>query len=971
MKQVVLLMLMIFVSVCTFAQADKYFKSKQYAVAIAAYNDEVKSDPEKYFPLAMAYFGVSNFPLAIEAMENYKSKCSKPDVSYADWFIQILKRNDSESVVQPLQGLVNTAGSESVPRISSDGNRIYFKSTNRDGGMGGEDIWYSNRQPDGTWGKPVLVADLSTDSHETLYSVSADGRVAILFGNYAGSFGGGDLFYSVKSGSSWSLPCNLGGAINTKKWEAQAAISPDGKTIVFITSNKLPGHVGSNDLYFSHLTDGGWTKPKNLGTKINTKGSETRPAFAADGKTLYFSSDGHKGFGGTDIFMSRRLDDSWINWTEPINLGRYINTLSDDQDISVNANGTIGYTVKYDQPGAPGDYDIFQFVMPEIARPDQTIKLYGNVLNEVDSAVAVNLKITNLRTNKVEVVTPSLASDGSYSVNLPFEKYLVEINMKGFLYHAEEVDLSDRVSFLPKFNFKEKIGAESQAKIDQLMVKVDTFNTQLSKINKSESYDLKNTFAGYDDLLNKYKSTLTDIQKIVNDRKYLWLSEETKYVDVLRNFKVQRASKGATFKLENIFFDLGKSTLKPESKPSLDDLFNILQKNPISIELGGHSDSIGSAESNLQLSQERVNSVKNYLVNKGIAADRIVAVGYGEEKPVATNDTDEGRAKNRRVEVKIIEKVVQGSEGVENDLVDKPAEPEAEVVLPTAVISDEELVTKLRKAANVGGMPADSPCNDNPVVSKTKSSKTKVVRERKVRTPKTTKIRKSRTTRVSSSGSSGAAAAASASSASGTTSYSGSGSGSRFGSSLSFDEFEKGDYIYRPFTVGVENFGTLDNSSFTGYNLRLVNRKKLERSARVREHNFAYFPSNNSYDFGVGYQYLRFISIKDWSSVPVGFVWGLEGKYFKNNGLQTTIDKRYFGIPVGMKGLINIDKFVLSPDVYYYYGLVSPSAETNLGIKSNYWGVGANLRWRFLYGGVHLNLGKSINYLGLRAGITL
>jgi len=137
-----------------------------------------------------------------------------------------------------------------------------------------------------------------------------------------------------------------------------------------------------------------------------------------------------------------------------------------------------------------------------------------------------------------------------------------------------------------------------------------------------------------------------------------------------------------------------------------------------------------------------VNSVKNYLVNKGIAADRIVAVGYGEEKPVATNDTDEGRAKNRRVEVKIIEKVVQGREGVENDLVDNPAEPEAEVVLPTAVISDEELVTKLRKAANVGGMPADSPCNDNPVVSKTKSSKTKVVRERKVRTPKTTKIPK-------------------------------------------------------------------------------------------------------------------------------------------------------------------------------------------------------------------------------------
>lgn len=143
--------------------------------------------------------------------------------------------------------------------------------------------------------------------------------------------------------------------------------------------------------------------------------------------------------------------------------------------------------------------------------------------------------------------------------------------------------------------------------------------------------------------MSNYKTTLTDIQKIVNDRKYAWLSKKQNMWMCCETSKVQRASKGATFKLEKIFFDLGENQhSSPNRKPSLDDLFNILQKNPISIELGGHSDSIGSAESNLQLSQERVNSVKNYLVNKGIAADRIVIVGYGEEKPVATNDTDEG-----------------------------------------------------------------------------------------------------------------------------------------------------------------------------------------------------------------------------------------------------------------------------------------------------------------------------------------
>ena len=112
-------------------------------------------------------------------------------------------------------------------------------------------------------------------------------------------------------------------------------------------------------------------------------------------------------------------------------------------------------------------------------------------------------------------------------------------------------------------------------------------------------------------------------------------------------------------------------------------------------------------------------------------------------------------------------------------------------------------------------------------------------------------------------------------------------------------------------------------------------------------------------DLKVGYDYLAFKHSN------------FKGKYFKNNGLNgTTDDKGYFGIPVGFKGLIGISKFVLSPDVYYYYGLYSPKAETNIGIKSNYWGVGANLRWRFVYGGVHLNVGKSINYLGLRAGLT-
>lgn len=951
-KQLLLFSVLFMASIFSFSQGDKYFRNKQYSVAIAAYTEEVGKKPQNYLNLAKSYLGVKNFPAAIEAMENYKAKFAKADKAYADWFIAMLKRNDSESPMQPIKGAVNTSGTEAVPRISADGNRLYFKSEDRKGGLGGEDIFYSDKRADGTWGEPVVFNALSTDSHETLYSISADGRIAILFGNYPGTFGGGDLFYSVRNANGWSVPCNIGGTINTKNWEAQAAISPDGKTLVYVTNNKLPGAAGSYDLYFTQITDKGWTKPKNLGKVINTKKSETRPAFGADGKTLYFSSDGHNGFGGKDIFMVKRLDDSWTSWSEPINLGRYINTLQDDEDITVNNTGTIGYTVKHSEVGAPGGYDIFQFVMPEIARPEQTITLYGTVTNEKDSAAAVNLKLTNLRTNAVQTIVPSQITDGTYTVNLPFEKYLLEINMKGFLYYSEEIDLSDPSKFLPKYNIRERIGADAQKKLEELSALADGYNNQLKELNTSTSYDLKESFGAYETLFKNYNTTTAELQKLIGERKYAWLSEETKYIDVLKNFKVQRATKGATFKLDNIFFDLGKATLKSESLPSLNKLNEILVKNPISIELGGHSDSIGSSESNQILSQERVNSVKNYLVGKGIADDRIYAKGYGEEKPVASNATEDGRAKNRRVEVKIIDKNTYGREGVEQELVEKKEEVK-ETVVVAEIIPDFDLLSKLQKAAKVGGLPAGSPCDDNPQTINLKTSK---VKSSKVKSSK----KRSKNSNVYISGG-------------GTYSGGGnySGGGRNWGSNLSTDEFEKDDYIFKAINIGLENFGNYEKSGIMGYNLRFANRSKLESRGKVKENNFVYFPKSGNVDLGIGYQHLRFSSWKDWSSLPIGLVWGLEGKYFMYNASSVgATSEAYFGIPVGFRGLINIGSMVLSPDLFYHFALLSPASEKTNGVNSNYLGIGANLRWKFVYGGVHFNAGSSISYLGIKAGVS-
>lgn len=902
------------------AQGDKYFKDKQYKMAVVAYEVEVGSKPEKYLSLAKSYFGAKDYKNAVVAMENYKSKYPKGDTAYANWFITMLKRNDSEVPMRPLEGAVNTSGEEAVPRISSNGKRLYFKGVDRTGGFGGEDIYYSDKLADGTWGAPVLFKELSSTSHETMYAMSSDGNVVILFGNYPGSFGGGDLFYSVKTADGWSFPCNLGGAINTAKWEAQGSISPDGKTLVFVTGNTLANHVGSYDLYISSLTETGWSKPVNLGPKVNTKSNETRPAFAADGKTLYFSSNGHQGFGGTDIFMTRRLDDSWSNWSEPVNLGRYINTLNNDEDLSVNTAGTIGYTVKEDELGAPGSSDIFQFVMPEIARPEQTITLYGFTTNEKDSAAAVNMRFFDIAGNKVQTVVPSFQGDGSYSVNLPFKKFLMEINMKGFLYYSEEIDLTDPSKYLPKKTIRDKIDGVSQRKLDSIGNLLQQYSTQMQALNASNSADIKGTFEQYEVLKDKYEVAIHQMELIIADKKYAWLAEEKKYVDVRKDFKLQRATAGASFKLDNIFFDLGKATLKDESRPALDNLVEILVKNPIAIELGGHTDSIGSDENNMKLSQDRVNSVRNYLLQKGIADSRVTAVGYGETKPEMSNATEAGRAKNRRVDVKIIDNRPKGQEGTEKDLVEKKEEKKNEPVVIEKISQDFDMLSTLQTAAKLGGLPTGSECGEKRIASNSGYTPTK--------------------------------------------------KGGGSSNNLSSSEFDKGDYIFKVFNPGVENFKYKEMPGVLGINVRFSKLKNFESNGTVNEHNFTYFLGADSVKSGFGYQFFRFRSFKSLITLPIGIIYGLEGRALLYNPVLapgSTETFGHLGIPVGLRGLLKVKGIVIAPDVYYHFALLSPKASA---FKANYIVAGATARWKFVYGGLNMNIGSSVNYLGFRAGVS-
>jgi outer membrane protein OmpA-like peptidoglycan-associated protein len=312
-----------------------------------------------------------------------------------------------------------------------------------------------------------------------------------------------------------------------------------------------------------------------LGFDINTIGDEIPCFLAADNKTLVFASTGQLGYGDKDIYITKRLDDTWQNWSQPINLGDIINTKEEEDYFTLDSKGENAYFVRSDNL-----YRI-NLKKPEKETPKtQTIKpepiviIKGKVLDKrTNEPLQADIVYTDILTGKVMGRATSNGETGEYSVALPAGKF--------YSYLAE----------------------------------ADNY------VPVSENVDARE---------------ITETMVIEKDL-YLVPKEV-----------------GQTIRLNNIFFDFAKATLRPESNEELDKVLKLLNDNPkMEIEISGHTDNVGSDAFNLKLSDGRANAVRTYLISKGIAETRITAKGYGETKPVATNDTDEGRQTNRRVEFTI------------------------------------------------------------------------------------------------------------------------------------------------------------------------------------------------------------------------------------------------------------------------------------------------------------------------------
>ncbi|MBX2932670.1 MAG: OmpA family protein [Ferruginibacter sp.] len=488
---------------------------------------------------------------------------------------------------------INTIHPEMRPTISADGNLLFFIRQNDPANIqyatvpNSQDIWYSTRDSLGKWSKAKhLSAKVNASQYNAVYWISPDLNTILLKGAFIDGqyLGMGVSMIKKRKDNSWTNAEML----KIRKLEKfsttpqfGASMGHNGKVLLFYMTDKKGSF--DNDIYVSFLEGNDiWTAPKSLGKKINLPDyNEMSPFIAADGVTLYFASDRPGGIGEMDIWMSKRLDDSWTKWSDPVNVGKPINTEGSEAFFTLDAGGEYAYLTSSD--GAFGASDIVRVKLLEKVMPNPVVLVTGNVYNEkTKEPLSASLVYETLPDGTQVGTGVSSPVDGSFKIVLPYDK-----------------------------NYSIRAAADKFFAISE--------NLNLDSLIK----------AGY---------------KVIHKDLYLAPIEI-----------------GQIFRLNNVFFDFDKYSLRPESFVELDRVVNFLNEYPnIEIEMSAHTDSKGADEYNMVLSDNRARSVMEYILSKGIAASRIVSHGYGETKPVAPNanpdgsDNPDGRQLNRRVEFKIL-----------------------------------------------------------------------------------------------------------------------------------------------------------------------------------------------------------------------------------------------------------------------------------------------------------------------------
>ncbi|TAF67852.1 MAG: flagellar motor protein MotB [Cytophagales bacterium] len=474
---------------------------------------------------------------------------------------------------------INSEVQEVSPVIAPDGKTIYFTRLKHPGNLGPDkkqDVWFALAETDSTFQMAQNIGSpINTIHHNSSFSITPDGNKMLLNNVYLpdGTLSKGLSITTKIDNNTWGMPKEvvINDYYNNNRY-SEFCLSANGQVLLMTTERR--DTYGGKDIYVSFLQgDGTWSRPKNLGNKVNTPDNETSPFLATDGLTLYYSTAGMSGYGSNDIFVTRRLDDSWENWSEPENLGASINTPNWDAYFSIPANGKYAYYSSYHN--SKGDADIFRVKLSDKNKPKPVVLITGTVYNDkTKEPMGADIIYEILGTSDKVGQATANAQTGTYKIVLPIEKlYSIHAEAKGFFPIDDNIDL-------------------------------------------------------------------TNI---------------TEYTEIKKDLYLAPIIRGESFRLNNIFFVRAKAELLPESFPELHRLAITMKENStMIIELHGHTEPFGDAKELKRLSEDRVIAVKNYLVGEGVESIRISYKAFGGSKPISTEKTEEARALNRRVEVKIL-----------------------------------------------------------------------------------------------------------------------------------------------------------------------------------------------------------------------------------------------------------------------------------------------------------------------------
>lgn len=572
--------------------------------------------------LGQAYHVNYEFEKALEEYKTYRSILDKNNEE--DWNAvthdMSMSRNAIELQSKPVDifvesaKILNSKYAEYRPKVNAEETILWFTSRRKgpsdlmdDEEKYFEDIYFSFKEK-GEWTKPIRMSDsINTESHDACLYISPDGQMMYVYQFENASDAGGSIFETRKIGNDWTKPEKLIADINSRYWETDASLSPNGNTI-FFTSDR-PGGIGeeNRDIWMmKKLPTGDWAKIQNLGSTVNTPYDEESPYLHPDGKTLYFSSKGHNTMGGYDVFSTELQEDG--TWSEAINLGYPINTTGNDVFYFPSIDGKRAYFSSF-RDGGEGDQDIY--IMTFEQGIPKALAIYKGVSKDEEGNVIKDLVITIIDADTGEEV-------GLYRPNEETGKFL-------FVLEAGKTY---------EINYE----VNGQIVTEVVRVEEDGVHTVQKEITEEDGTLVVRDFV---------EDTIPVVAAVVDT--------------VITQAEVNTTlNSGDTLSINSLMFVYDQVNIIDVSQPELEKIVNYMNQYPdVHLVIDGHTDSKGEDAYNYWLSSARANKIRNYLRKAGIRYNRMETHGYGESRPIADNensdgtDNPEGRQKNRRVEFTI------------------------------------------------------------------------------------------------------------------------------------------------------------------------------------------------------------------------------------------------------------------------------------------------------------------------------